>query len=636
MKALWSAGCLFLLLGLFCASTLQAKKQPEWVEGHSAHFHVVSSAKPKKVERVTQHLEEFRQLLAAIFPSLKLDPPMPARVMLFKDDKDFHPYTPLTPQGKSKKAAGFFQRGQERMYLAVNLGSREPRETAFHEYLHLVMELNFDHAPLWLNEGLALFYENAEIDGTKFKLGSPQVNYWRVLLENKLIPLDVLVDVDYESEYYYEPDKQRLFYGESWLLVHYLMAADRGQRQPQVTQFVRFLQQALPQDTVFRRAFGTDYAGMQKQLEDYLRQRKVGYFTGQLKRAAEKQPLHLEPVDVAVAQAYLADLWIYQQRLEEAEAALSPLVQQENVPPEVLYRLGRIALQRNQFRPAEEYFQTALEGRPEDIGLRYHAALAARGQLKKSVEEEATRATATRIVEYLSPILQSKSDLPGAYDLLIEAQMARQDPAVQMIPVLERVGQLLPHRHDLRFMLVSFYANAERRDEAEELLRALETKALRPDERQRVTEWLHRLTTLRELEQNHGRVESEVGQETSASRLPRFTAPAETPPSQAIGGAPRVAYIRGTLVNAVCSDDQAVLTVVEQTGDGQPNSTYLMVRSLKDALVLDPTESGKKIECGTLAIPVGINYRIQPQGLNISGIVITIEIDPPEQLPGPN
>src|SRR3990167_6904109 len=109
---------------------------------------------------------------------------------------------------------------------------------AFHEFKHLVLRLNFDRCPLWLDEGLATFFMRTTIVGEDFKTGDWHPGFWDLLQRNKLIPMEVLVEVDHLSDYYNVEEKRKLFYGQSWLLVHYLMVADDGKRQAQFGRFV--------------------------------------------------------------------------------------------------------------------------------------------------------------------------------------------------------------------------------------------------------------------------------------------------------------------------------------------------------------------------------------------------------------
>ncbi len=628
----------FLCLLLPAAHPAAKKGDPEWMEGRSPHFHIISNAKSKKIDELTQRLEEFRVLLGAMFPGLRLDPPIPTTVVFFKNDKSFRPYKPLRPDGKPKDVAGYFQPSRERMFLNVNIGGSEPQEIAFHEYMHLLLELNMENTPVWLDEGLAMFYDHTEIDGVKVKLGVPHLERWQYLKERGLIPLRVLMDVGHDSEYYNVPEKQQQFYSQAWVLVHFLITAEKAARQQQFGQFVNLLHTGMPQEAAFLKAFGEDYDAMHRRLGRYLDSTSVVSYRGHLSNPPEKQPVELQPLDPVVAQATLAELWINQGRLDQAEKELQELSGASTAPPEALFRLGRIALQKNETGRAAEYFSTALEGRPDDISIRYYAALATWMSNSADPFGQSGQEDAARVIEYLTPILQAKVDFPSAYDLLVQAHMARHDGADVLVPVLQRTLELLPARQDLRLLLANFLLTDQRLEEAEGLLVAVLQSSAAPLQHQQAQDWLDRLREMRAYQErqrewrerppqvaegSHVTVPAQVA--PSDTPTPAPTQPVSRPPASTQSEPPTVVYLKGTLVNVACSDDRAVLTVQEEVKKGTGRVVHLAVASLKNLIVIDPSESGKKVECGAAGVRVGVNYRAHPDGPNVAGTVMTVE-----------
>ena len=630
MKGRFAPLSLLLLAGVVGLS--HAAKPAQWVEVRSQHFHVLSDAKPKKVRQLTEKLERYRHLLTLLFPGLRYDSPAPTRVFLFKNDESYKPYEPLTPDGKPMDMAGFMQPGPERMYVVVNLSEYESEYVLFHEYIHVVMRRTFQDVPVWLNEGLAEFFEQTTLkrDG-RFVLGQWQRQHWNLLKRYDLIPLDVLLAVHRQSEHYLPGQKRNLFYAQSWLLVHYLMVADEGKRQGQLNRFVQLLLQGNPQETSFRQAFGTDYPGMHRQLRDYLMRRSLTRYEGKVTNPLALELAEPTPIPERVARAYATDIWLNTQRVEEAEQALQQLAASEPAPPEVLFRLGRLALLRGQMEEAEKHFLGALESDPDDLSLRYYAAQAvSRGRLVWASGEEKNRAAA-QILELLSPILKEPEKFPDAYRLVVETRLARNDPPAEMIPVLEQARRIPSLRGVFDLLLADTYIREKRWGEAEALLREVARESDHAYEREQAEEWLREVRAARA-----GRPlpagGAPGGDETLPEPVARVHRPVEPQPPPQPGSPPKVSYAQGTLVNVACaSDDSAVVTVATETEAGaQPETIHLAVRSLSRVLLLDPTESGEKLECGPSGLPVGINYRVEPQGPNVAGVVMTIELYPPE------
>lgn len=642
-KSAFAGAAGFVLL----VAIMGGAKPAQWHELRSEHFHVLTDAQPKKAEKIIQKLEEFRSLLSQMFGGIRLDPPVPTTVIMFKNSKSIRPYQRIGPDGKPMKNAGFMQSGTERMYLTVNLSVREPIKTAFHEYIHLVMHLTAPHLPRWVDEGVAEFYEETEIRGRGFKIGFPKLGSWQLMRNSRLIPLDVLQQVDHRSDYYNDERKRRYFYAQSWLLVHYLMVADNAKRQGQLSQYLSFVVQGVPLDEAFQQAFQTDYATLQKELQRYLRQPRVNFFRGKLRQAREAQTIQIAPISPIVAQAYASDLWLNSGRVDEAEEALRQLATVEPSAPEVRYRLGRIDLLRDQPKNAEQHFEAALAAQPDDISLRYYASVAiAMGRMKDGPERE-SRAAATRVVELLSPLLETKSDFTDAYQLLVQARMLRNDSPAEVIPVVERLRQLKPQDSSFAVLLANLYIQEQRWDDAEGLLRTALQRSSDPYQHQQAERMLEWLEQRREREQLYSAYQEEdaadkqtLESDTRERTVPlnlrrgpmrRGTEPVEPPAPPTPASPLQMAYILGTLVTVACADDTAALTVITEPLKGKERQTFhLWVRSRTRVLLLDPTGTGQSLDCGPMGKRVGINYRVQPREPNIAGVVVTIEFNPPE------
>jgi len=93
----------------------------------------------------------------------------------------------------------------------------------YHEYTHLLLS-KADWMPLWMNEGLAEFYQNTDIH-EKMSDGPAQPGEFAVTAPKQLMPLPALFAVDIVP-YYHEENKGSIFYGESWALTHYLELKD--------------------------------------------------------------------------------------------------------------------------------------------------------------------------------------------------------------------------------------------------------------------------------------------------------------------------------------------------------------------------------------------------------------------------
>jgi len=314
------------------------------------------------------------------------------------------------------------------MYLVVNVGAATAERTAFHEYTHLLVNLKFGSAPLWLNEGLAAYFETLRFRDSHFSLGEWRRDYEQTLRQRGFVPLQVLVEVEEDSPYYNQEDRLQRFYAQSRLLVHYLLHGEQGRHRKDLELFLELLRDAVPQEQAFEQAFGVDCAGMEGRLRRYWGDHPVSFSASKLRPVGSTVPVEVASLSPALAQVYLADLWLSTGRVEEARQLLERASDSSVPPAEALLRLGRIELEENRPRAAEKYFQSALALHPDDYRLRYYTARAiseGRGGITQTPEERV--AAAVEIIGLLTPVVGVSGQFPEEQRLLKQAEMIRRN-----------------------------------------------------------------------------------------------------------------------------------------------------------------------------------------------------------------
>jgi tetratricopeptide (TPR) repeat protein len=89
------------------------------------------------------------------------------------------------------------------------------------------------------------------------------------LANEELMPLDELFSVGRTSAQYNEATRQGMFYAESWLLTHYLMAGDNAILRERFAQFTPLLKEGQSPEQAFTNALGVSLAAMQAELKWY-------------------------------------------------------------------------------------------------------------------------------------------------------------------------------------------------------------------------------------------------------------------------------------------------------------------------------------------------------------------------------
>src|SRR5215207_3978089 len=315
------------LVLLFCARAAAAKDA--WTSVRSQNFFLVGNASEKEIRQVATRLEQFREVFTKLFTNVNFNTPVPTTVVVFKNDGAYKPFKPLA-DGRPVEVAGYFQPGDDVNYITLTPeragGAGNPYGTIYHEYTHLLVNnsLGPGQAPPWFNEGLAEYYSTFAVeDDRQVHLGR-LIDYHILLLrEQKMIPLSQLFAVTHHSLERNRHDVRNLFYAESWALVHYLILGNDGKRLPQLGEFLSLAKKGVPTDEAFRRAFQTDTAGMERELQKYVRAHTfMSRVTTFRQKLVFDSQLTAAPLTEAQAEAYLGDLLLHINRADDAAARL--------------------------------------------------------------------------------------------------------------------------------------------------------------------------------------------------------------------------------------------------------------------------------------------------------------------------
>jgi hypothetical protein len=182
---------LFLCILATMSGVLHAAEQPA-VEVSSPHFTVVTDAGEKQARHILENFERMRWMFQTLFPKSNVDPAAPIVVVATRNRKGFQALEPKEYLAKGQlDLAGYFLTTNEKNYVLLRLDadSEHPYATVYHEYTHRSAD---DWMPLWLNEGIAEFFQNTDFHDKQVLLGQPSPDDILYLRQNSLIPLATL------------------------------------------------------------------------------------------------------------------------------------------------------------------------------------------------------------------------------------------------------------------------------------------------------------------------------------------------------------------------------------------------------------------------------------------------------------
>jgi Flp pilus assembly protein TadD len=457
-----------LLLTVLCAAALlsRATAADQWVEVRSPHFSVVTDAGERRGREVALRFEQMRAVFGTLILRSKVNIPVPLQIVAFKNSGGLRGFVPLW-KGKPVELAGFYQPGEDRNFIAVDLSANQGLRTVFHEYAHLLLDGNYPRTQPWFDEGFAEYYSTIEVRNKEVEIGGPPPSAG-LLLETSLQPLATLFAVTHNSQTYNESgDRRTLFYAQSWLVVHYLF--DTGKLKETGTYFDLVQNQHVPIAEAIQRAFGLDAKQFDRQISDYAHSSRLISHTFEASAGIDAAGYSVTKLDEADAKTVLADLHLHSP--DHAEQAMREYEQVLQLNPNhaAAHRgLGYAYLRQRQFEPAGEHFRRAAELDSTDARVHYYAALLMQltGRMNDSsaMKKEAEKAIA------LSP------EFADAYNLLAAANAAEGDiPAA--LEAMRNAVRLSP-RSDLYLLNLAQYSLlAQKWDDAEAIFERLKTSA---------------------------------------------------------------------------------------------------------------------------------------------------------------
>jgi len=404
----------FLLLPLFAAMLAAARDKPEnWIEVGSPHFTVVTNANEKQGRHIADQFERMRSVFRVAFPKLQIDPGAPLIVLAIKDEKGFRALEPEAYLAKgSVKLGGLFLRASDKNYILMRLDAEgeHPYAIIYHEYTHLLVSSAAEWMPLWLNEGLAEFYQNTEIREKEVSLGEPSRDNILLLRESRLLPLATLFTVDDNSPYYHEENKGNIFYAESWALLHFIQVKDRQENTNRLAQYGELLSQKVDPVTAATRAFG-DLKQLQLALEGYVRQGSFNYFKMTTTTEVDDSAFKVQAITQAQSDAVRADFLAYSQRTADARALVDRLLQEDPKNAAAQETLAFLEFRQGHVEEARKRYAQAVQLDSQSYLAHYYFAAISMGGPISAAEEG-------QVESSLRTAIQLNPSFAPAYDRL--------------------------------------------------------------------------------------------------------------------------------------------------------------------------------------------------------------------------
>lgn len=385
-----------------------------WVEVRSPNFSVFTDAGEKRGQEVALRFEQMRNVFGTLFLKDKVNIPVPLQIIAFRNSKDYKAVAPPS-------TAGFFQSGDDRQFIALDLSLENRWEAVFHEYAHQLLNGNNPDTAAWFDEGFAEYFSTLRISDKEVEFGRPPQ---RATARLHLRPVAELFRIERDSKLYQEGGEARSeFYAQSWLVVRYLMD---GQHMPKVARYFSLVNdEGVSVEDAVQQAFGKSVQQFDVDLAAYLRLEHGKLWRVPLKVPLQELRFSARPLDALDMQVNLLELRLRSPQREQAALkeleALSARHPQHAGAQRVL---GYNQLRRGEYAAAADHLRRAATLDPRDPWAHYYSGLLAiRRAIAAGQPPEELEATK----RHLQTALDLDPNMADAYSLLSFVNMVETD-----------------------------------------------------------------------------------------------------------------------------------------------------------------------------------------------------------------
>jgi hypothetical protein len=128
-------------------------------------------------------------------------------VIIFAKEREYHKFGREFLAGGTEHSGGMYLPGLKVLLILDRPDAEETYGVLFHEAFHQFMHRHVKNPPMWLNEGLAVYYECARPTRGGLRFSAPRKSYWqiarKVIPKPEAVPLWQVVTADRAA--FYDP-----------------------------------------------------------------------------------------------------------------------------------------------------------------------------------------------------------------------------------------------------------------------------------------------------------------------------------------------------------------------------------------------------------------------------------------------
>ncbi len=432
-----------MCLSAFLAGTsLCPAGERSWIEVKSPNFTVFSDSSEKAARQTAHRFELFRQAMRILLPKHRIDSGIPFYIFAARNGGS---YRSLLPEEARREGAiepqGMFIESTYGEFIVKNyvllrndLSLDQAYHIIYHEYVHRIMRLNFQNLPLWLSEGFAEFYANAEILDKSADIGKSNRSQLYILINWRMLPMEILLSDNPREILVNDRTAANIFYAQSWILTHYLMMADNRAHIQKLAAFITHVQNGKRSLDAAVEAFG-DLGKLKHQIEEYA-QGVQQYQRIPLELEMNEKDYATRTLSGAESLAVRGMLFAETDRMDDGRVMLEQSLEMEPRNLMANEGMGVLHLRRGERDEALRYLNTAAELGSGNFLVHFYAAL---DEYRKGSDYDGARVEAS-----LRRALELNPKFVPTYNLLSFVLVGQKEKQSEALAMAGKAVELAP------------------------------------------------------------------------------------------------------------------------------------------------------------------------------------------------
>ena len=433
-----------------------------WLDVSSENFRIRSVLGEERTVELLRHLEIMRASLDDPLGEPTYHAQVPTIILAVDRHDDY-----VSIGAPAYSAGYFYSNMRENAILIEDSNDATGVQVILHEYAHyLNKQSGRIRFPRWFEEGNAEYLSHSRVRDQAFEYGMAAKRHLSTLNFMSWSPLADILERDDTSSL--GDEEAALFYGQSWLLVHYLQSLPGAQQSldRSLQRYARLASDGTPPTAAFERAFAVELDQFERDLLQYYLNKSFPSRIVPVNTALPGFSPRVRTLSPAEAQLALAQMALRFDNIDAAEEWFTGSLADDRLRAHAEAGLGRVMGQRGDLEAATRHFENAIYLMAWDFRIWMDYAQYWAQQLSTAYDMKARQRIASRLIDSLESALTISEATPELNSLMGFAYLANGEDVLEAIEFLEAAAAAAPHDQASRLLLAQAYLFAYQPDNA--------------------------------------------------------------------------------------------------------------------------------------------------------------------------